>query len=116
MLPGSQNETTINRLFLMIFTEKSIASFCSQAVATPVAPQGVVRHPAIGTARSPRKENVEGDFFVDHTCINCDVCRWMAPEVFHMAGNQSAVHTQPGTEEEKRKALQVINCLSRSRM
>ena len=34
---------------------------------------------------NPRKraaENVTGDFFVDYTCINCDACRQIAPNVF----------------------------------
>ncbi|XP_015064361.1 uncharacterized protein LOC107009532 [Solanum pennellii] len=26
-----------------------------------------------------RPQNVSGEFFVDHTCIDCDTCRWMAP-------------------------------------
>ena len=32
--------------------------------------------------RDRRPENVPGDLFVDHTCIDCDTCRWMAPGVF----------------------------------
>ena len=31
-------------------------------------------------------ENVPGDFFVDETCIDCDACRQLAPEVFADAG------------------------------
>ena len=45
-------------------------------------------------------ENVAGDFFVDSTCIDCDVCRQIAPAVFHDIGNQSAVHHQPANGEE----------------
>src|SRR5579864_8674911 len=45
-------------------------------------------------------ENVEGDFFVDSTCIDCDACRQIAPSVFYDAGSQSAVHHQPETAEE----------------
>ncbi|KAL8129657.1 hypothetical protein V2J09_018812 [Rumex salicifolius] len=29
--------------------------------------------------RKSRPQNVAGEFYVDHTCINCDTCRWMAP-------------------------------------
>lgn len=25
-----------------------------------------------------RPQNVAGEFYVDHTCIDCDTCRWMA--------------------------------------
>lgn len=65
----------------------------------------------MGTVRAPRAENVPGDFFVDHTCINCDVCRWMAPEVFAKAGAKSAVHAQPTDEATRMKALQaMISC------
>ncbi|KAA3454086.1 Beta-lactamase-like protein [Gossypium australe] len=30
-------------------------------------------------AKQRRPQNADGDFFVDHTCIDCDTCRWMAP-------------------------------------
>lgn len=39
--------------------------------------------------------NVPGDFFVDDSCINCDACRQIAPEVFGEVGDQSAVVSQP---------------------
>lgn len=55
-----------------------------------------------------RSQNVSGDFYVDRTCIDCDTCRWMAPEVFHQAEGQSAVHHQPATETERLKALQAL--------
>ena len=55
-----------------------------------------------------RPENVAGDFFVDKTCIDCDTCRWMAPDVFSRKGNQSAVFHQPTTPEERKKALQAL--------
>ncbi len=42
-----------------------------------------------------RSENVSGNFYVDSTCIDCDTCRWMAPEIFNEVGEQSAVYHQP---------------------
>jgi len=45
-------------------------------------------------------ENVEGDFFVDSTCIDCDACRVLAPTVFSDERDQSFVFHQPETEEE----------------
>jgi glyoxylase-like metal-dependent hydrolase (beta-lactamase superfamily II)/ferredoxin len=51
------------------------------------------------------KENVEGDFFVDDTCIDCDACRQIAPATFRDHGEQSSVYRQPETEEETRLAL-----------
>ena len=55
-----------------------------------------------------RSQNVSGDFYVDSTCIDCDTCRWMAPEVFHSAGEQSAVHHQPVNETERLRSLQAL--------
>lgn len=58
-----------------------------------------------------RPQNIDGEFFVDHTCIDCDTCRWMAPEIFTRAGDMSAVFKQPSCEEERLKALQaLISC------
>ena len=45
-----------------------------------------------------RTENISGNFYVDTTCIDCDTCRWMAPEVFTQKGEQSAVYHQPPNE------------------
>ena len=55
-----------------------------------------------------RAQNVSGDFYVDSTCIDCDTCRWMVPEVFHEAGEQSAVYHQPASETERLRSLQAL--------
>ncbi|MGI2906643.1 MBL fold metallo-hydrolase [Tolypothrix sp. VBCCA 56010] len=55
-----------------------------------------------------RPENVSGDFYVDTSCIDCDTCRWMAPEVFVEVGEQSAVHHQPANEAQRLTALQAL--------
>ena len=55
-----------------------------------------------------RKENVIGDFFVDTTCIDCDTCRWLAPESFDRIGEMSAVGFQPQTDEQKLQAAQAL--------
>ena len=55
-----------------------------------------------------RSENVSGDFYVDSTCIDCDTCRWMTPEVFYRAGDQSAVYHQPVNETERLRAMQAL--------
>ncbi len=44
--------------------------------------------------------NVEGDWYVDSTCIDCDACRQISPTVFHEAGDQSAVFHQPESADE----------------
>jgi glyoxylase-like metal-dependent hydrolase (beta-lactamase superfamily II)/ferredoxin len=55
--------------------------------------------------------NVEGDFYVDSTCIDCDACRIFAPTVFHDAGGLSAVYHQPESEEERLAAGRaLISC------
>lgn len=55
-----------------------------------------------------RPENIDGNFYVDRTCIDCDTCRWMAPEVFQEIGEQSAVYHQPANEIENLKAMQAL--------
>ena len=55
-----------------------------------------------------RTENINGNFYVDNTCIDCDTCRWMAPEVFGQAGEQSAVYHQPTNEAEEMRSLAAL--------
>lgn len=55
-----------------------------------------------------RTENISGNFYVDSTCINCDTCRWMAPEVFGQAGEQSAVYQQPTNDIAERRSLAAL--------
>jgi glyoxylase-like metal-dependent hydrolase (beta-lactamase superfamily II)/ferredoxin len=52
--------------------------------------------------------NVEGDVYVDATCIDCDTCRWMAPATFDRRGEQSVVGRQPRTPEELHRALMAL--------
>jgi glyoxylase-like metal-dependent hydrolase (beta-lactamase superfamily II)/ferredoxin len=53
-------------------------------------------------------ENVPGDFYVDESCIDCDACRQIAPNVFRDHGEQSSVYYQPRTKEEVLGALKSI--------
>ena len=56
-------------------------------------------------------ENVAGNFFVDDTCIDCDLCRQIAPAVFRDEGDHSAVYRQPETlEEVRRSAMAIVAC------
>ncbi len=55
-----------------------------------------------------RSENIKGNFYVDSTCIDCDACRWIAPEVFTRKGDRSAVYHQPADEKEQLKAFQAL--------
>ncbi len=55
-----------------------------------------------------RSQNVNGDFYVDTTCIDCDTCRWMTPEVFSRVDEQSVVYHQPTNEVERLAALEAL--------
>lgn len=55
-----------------------------------------------------RTQNISGDFYVDSTCIDCDTCRWVAPEVFYDVEDQSAVYHQPTNQVERLHALQAL--------
>lgn len=52
------------------------------------------------------EENEDGLFFVDHSCIDCDLCRQIAPATFARAARpgQSYVRAQPRTEAERLRA------------
>jgi glyoxylase-like metal-dependent hydrolase (beta-lactamase superfamily II)/ferredoxin len=53
-------------------------------------------------------ENVPGDFFVDTTCIDCDTCRQIAPEVFAEGRGTAYVHRQPNEVAARRNALRAL--------
>ena len=55
-----------------------------------------------------RAENVAGDFFVDSSCIDCDLCRQIAPTTFKAVGEQAAVTSQPRTPDERLAALKAL--------
>ena len=48
------------------------------------------------------EENVKGKFYVDEQCIDCDLCREVAPDNFtrYEEGGYSYVYKQPENEEE----------------
>jgi glyoxylase-like metal-dependent hydrolase (beta-lactamase superfamily II)/ferredoxin len=53
--------------------------------------------------------NVEGNFFVDDTCIDCDLCRQIAPATFtSLDGGCSVVYRQPVGEQDYRKAASAL--------
>jgi|TARA_B100000315_G_scaffold254808_1_gene296649 glyoxylase-like metal-dependent hydrolase (beta-lactamase superfamily II)/ferredoxin len=56
-------------------------------------------------------ENVEGNFFVDRTCIDCSTCNWLAPESFSGAASFSFVQRQPSSPAAIRQAQKaLISC------
>jgi glyoxylase-like metal-dependent hydrolase (beta-lactamase superfamily II)/ferredoxin len=58
--------------------------------------------------RNAVRENVEGSFFVDTTCIDCDTCRQLAPDTFGETGEFSFVKAQPGEPCRERAALHAL--------
>ncbi|HEX3474474.1 MAG TPA: MBL fold metallo-hydrolase [Kofleriaceae bacterium] len=56
--------------------------------------------------------NVRGDFFVDSSCIDCDLCRQLAPEVFARDDRaaQSFVAAQPAPAGGHRALMALVTC------
>lgn len=62
-------------------------------------------------------ENAPGRFYVDSTCIDCDLCRGNAPEFFRRDDNIgfSVVYRQPVTPEEIERCQEALHgCPSES--
>lgn len=58
--------------------------------------------------RKKLQGNIDGLFFVDDTCIDCDTCRQLAPEVFTDHGDYSVVFQQPLSQSAIRNATQSL--------
>jgi len=56
-------------------------------------------------------ENVEGEYYVDDQCIDCDLCRETAPNNFTRQENEgySYVYKQPETDEEKAECEEAMD-------
>jgi glyoxylase-like metal-dependent hydrolase (beta-lactamase superfamily II) len=55
-------------------------------------------------------QNVDGEFYVDDTCIDCDTCRQIAPAVYTRSPQveQSYVFDQPRSEAQRIRALMAL--------
>jgi glyoxylase-like metal-dependent hydrolase (beta-lactamase superfamily II)/ferredoxin len=53
-------------------------------------------------------ENIEGEFYVDSSCIDCDACRQIAPTSFRDHGGKSSVYRQPQNPGEIQRALMAL--------
>ena len=54
-------------------------------------------------------ENVPGEFYVDDSCIDCETCMIVAPEVFAESERpQACVHRQPEGDDGRRRALMAL--------
>ncbi len=58
------------------------------------------------------EDNASGEFFVDRSCIDCDLCRQIAPAVFARSdrAGQSFVIRQPARGEEHRALMALVTC------
>jgi glyoxylase-like metal-dependent hydrolase (beta-lactamase superfamily II)/ferredoxin len=56
-------------------------------------------------------ENAPGDYFVDSSCIDCAICREVAPSVFRAGpGDRSYVFRQPDQSSRLRAAMALVAC------
>ena len=62
----------------------------------------------MANANRAYSENIKGTFFVDDTCIDCDLCRQIAPSVFKDEGDHSAVYHQPESASETHQAAMAL--------
>ena len=56
------------------------------------------------------KDNQDGNFYVDNTCIDCGTCYWMAPQTFKFQGEQSIVYQQPKEENVEATYRALFSC------
>lgn len=64
--------------------------------------------------KNKRNQNVDGNFYVDQTCIDCGTCYWMAPQVFEEISGMSAVVSQPEPKSEQRAMQALFSCPTNS--
>eukprot|EP00752_Nemacystus_decipiens_P004847 g4410.t2 len=55
-----------------------------------------------------KRRNSSGDFFVDESCLDCDICCWMDPRTYKRTGLGAVVASQPKSKEERMKAFQAM--------
>ena len=59
-------------------------------------------------ARTRHPGNAPGPWFVDTSCINCDVSRQCAPWMFGEADDQAIVVRQPASADEEKDAMRAL--------
>jgi len=52
--------------------------------------------------------NIKGDFYVNSACVDCDICRQLAPDMFSALDGLSAVTHQPETDADKQRAFHAL--------
>ncbi len=63
---------------------------------------------AVASKKNPFNES--GPIYVDHSCIDCDVCRDTAPQHFRRNDEfaYSYVHRQPATDDEYELCIRAL--------
>lgn len=74
---------------ILISTTNSFHHMCKNALSVAA----VKHHQQISSLymniapyKKARKGNVDGNFYIDESCIDCDICRWMCPGSFSRRG------------------------------
>jgi ferredoxin len=77
-------------------------TFSNCHIAQADGKPGIVKRGFMANYSERQKENVAGAFYVDVTCIDCDVCRDIAPENFTRQedAGYSYVWQQPSSDQE----------------
>ncbi len=67
-------------------------------------------NPDMAVKENKVPENLPGKFYVDDQCIDCDLCRDMAPTYFARSdeGGYSYVKKQPTTEGEAQECTEAM--------
>lgn len=86
------------------FHAKTSATFCDRRRCSNLA----IMMEYLLPFKKPRNQNIPGNLFVDESCIDCDVCRWMCPSVYVRKGLKSAVIKQPTSEMETIQAYSAM--------
>jgi ferredoxin len=79
--------------------------------STAISPEDTPNERKVMANRNDRlRENAPGAFYVDSSCIDCDLCRGDAPQFFRRddESGYSIVHKQPVTPEEVREAQDAL--------
>lgn len=87
--------TIIQVLLTFLLPLQLQAFYVSNDVSSSTRISNSVIRMAQAASKQPSRHNVPGNLFVDESCIDCDVCRWMCPSVFGRKGLRSAVLKQP---------------------
>jgi ferredoxin len=100
---GIEIEGLTREVFLhFVHRYVQLMHFTQQPFGLMNGPNPIPVHPPMPNITDRLIQNTPGRFYVDSTCIDCDLCRENAPHFFTRDADigQSIVHRQPVTDEE----------------